>query len=197
MLGTLRRLALALVLGIGCDGPPPPDSSVAPRSAPSPEARAQKALDAPECPSAVPPLLGRVNDLASVLTAAEEASLRELYASLERDVGSQVALLTIESLEGASIECYSLTTVEAWRLGRRGVDDGVLITVALRERQVRIEVGNGLEVVLPDELTRRIIVEVMAPGFREGNVFSALSRGSRAVVDTIASKAHLVGQRRR
>ena len=194
MLGTLRRLALALVLATGCDGPPPPDSSVAPRSAPSPEA--QKALDAPECPSAVPPLVGRVNDLGSMLTAAEEASLSALYASLERDVGSQVALLTIQSLEGASIECYSLTTVEAWRLGRRGVDDGVLITVALRERQVRIEVGNGLEVVLPDELTKRIIVEVMAPGFREGNVFSALSRGSRAVVDTIASNAHLVGQRR-
>lgn len=115
----------------------------------SPEPVAQRALAEPSKGSIeAPALRGRVNDYADVLTPDQEAELSGLYESVEREIGAQIALLTVKSLNGVPIADYSLAVANTWALGRRGVDDGLLLTIALNERATRIEVGYGLELVV-------------------------------------------------
>jgi uncharacterized protein len=117
----------------------------------------------------VPYLAGRVNDQADLLGDAFEARLEERLRALEEETGAQVAVLTIPSLGGDPIEDFSLRVVETWKLGRAGVDDGVLILIARDDRRLRIEVGYGLEGALTDAQNGRIIDHVMAPRFRQGD----------------------------
>ena len=117
----------------------------------------------------VPFLSGRVVDIAQLLDEAAELRIEESLRQLEADTGAQIAVLTIGSLEGEALEDYSLRVAETWALGRAEVDDGVLILVVPEERKIRIEVGYGLEGVIPDLLARRIIEQQMAPRFREGD----------------------------
>ncbi len=131
----------------------------------------------------VPYLGGRVNDLAGILSDAAEERLESVLEALEQETGAQIAVLTLPSLEGDSIEDFSLRVVETWKLGREGVDDGVLLLVARNERLVRIDVGYGLEGALTDAQSRRIIADLMTPHFRNGD-FDA---GVEAAVDAIAA----------
>jgi uncharacterized protein len=131
----------------------------------------------------VPFLAGRVNDQANLLDAGFEDSLEERLRQLEEETGAQVAVLTITSLEGDPLEDFSMRVVETWKLGREGVDDGVLILIARDDRRMRIEVGYGLEPVLTDAQAGRIIDRLMTPRFREGD----FAGGVDAAVEVIAS----------
>ncbi|MEX2048136.1 MAG: TPM domain-containing protein [Gemmatimonadota bacterium] len=125
----------------------------------------------------VPELRERVTDLTGTLDAGQRASLEAKLASLEDDTGAQVAALLIPTARPEAIEQFALRVVEAWQLGRERVDDGALLLVAIEDREVRIEVGYGLEGVLTDATSRRIIDEAILPHFRNGDVYGGLAAG--------------------
>ena len=129
----------------------------------------------------VPYLGGRVNDTADLLSAATERDLEALLASHEDSTSNQLVVLTIKSLEGEAIEEYSIRVVDTWKLGQKGKDNGVLLLVAQDDRQVRIEVGRGLEGDLTDALCAQIIRREIVPNFKAGDY----DRGVRAGVDAI------------
>ena len=129
----------------------------------------------------VPFLAGRVNDLADMIGSDLEERLDDRLRQLEADTGAQVAVLTVPSLEGASIEDFSMRVVDTWQLGRAGVDDGVLVLVSRDDRLVRIEIGYGLEGALTDAQSHRIIRNLMTPRFRAGD----FDGGVDAAVDAI------------
>lgn len=131
----------------------------------------------------VPYLSGRVNDQAAMLSDAFKQQLEERLRVLEEETGAQVAVLTISSLEGDPIEDYSIRVVQTWKLGREGVDDGVLLLIARDDRRMRIEVGYGLEGALTDAQAGRIIDSLMTPRFREGD----FEGGVGAAVDAISA----------
>ncbi len=129
----------------------------------------------------VPPSpAGRVTDLAGLLSPDQRRALEERLAAFERETTHQVAVLTIPSLEGEPLEPFSHRVATTWKLGRAGVDNGVLLLIAARDRKVRIEVGYGLEPSLPDGLAGAIIRESIAPRFRQsdfaGGINAALDR---------------------
>ena len=130
----------------------------------------------------VPFLDGRVNDRAGMLSSAAEQQIETVLAALERDEGAQVAVLTIDSLAGDSIEAFSLRVVDTWKLGRDQVDDGALLLLVRDDRKMRLEVGYGLEGAIPDLTGRRILDEVMRPRFRRGD----FDGGVMQAVETIA-----------
>ncbi len=129
----------------------------------------------------VPYLGGRVNDLADLLDDSFEARLEERLRALEEETGAQVVVLTVPSLEGDPIEDFSMRVVDTWKLGREGVDDGVLILIARDERRMRIEVGYGLEGALTDAQSGRIIDHLMAPRFRQGDFSGGVDEAVSAV----------------
>lgn len=130
----------------------------------------------------VPPLEGRINDRAALLTPEQRARLETRLAAYEQKTGHQLVLLTIPSLEGDPIEDYALRVAEAWKLGRKDRDDGVLLVIAAQDRQVRFEVGYGLEGELPDALVGRIIREVIAPAFRQGDFAGGIGSAIGAAI---------------
>lgn len=140
--------------------------------------RASAALD-------VPALAGRVNDLAAVLSPAARERLEAELRGLESRTGAQVAVLVVPGLAGESLEAYSVRVAQTWKLGRTGVDDGVLFLVAKNDRKMRIEVGYGLEGKLTDALTRRILDDLVRPRFRDGDFDGGIEAGVRAIAATI------------
>ena len=126
---------------------------------------------------AVPRLAARVTDETGTLSAGERATLEQVLAEFERRKGSQIAVLVVPTTGDETIEQYSLRVVEQWRLGRKGVDDGVLLLVAKDDRRLRIEVGYGLEGAIPDAIAKRIIEETIRPRFRDGDFYGGLRIG--------------------
>jgi uncharacterized protein len=137
----------------------------------------------------LPPLAARVTDLTGTLGESDSAVLESALASLERETGSQVAILLVDSTGPETIEQYAIRVAEAWQLGRDGVDDGVLILVALDDRRMRIEVGYGLEGVLPDARANRIIDRTMAPHFAQGEIADGLAAGITVIADAVRGEA--------
>jgi uncharacterized protein len=129
----------------------------------------------------IPSLSSRVTDLTQSLTAPEREALEAKLADWEARTGNQMVALLVPSTQPESIEAYSLRVAEAWKIGRKGQDNGVLLLVAKNDRKARIEVGYGLEGALTDVTARRIIAEDMAPQFGAGR-FAA---GINAAVDRI------------
>jgi len=127
--------------------------------------------------AAVPDLKSPVTDLTGTLTADQVASLDAKLRAFEQQKGSQVAVLIVPTTQPEAIEQYSLRVVEAWKLGRSKVDDGALLIVALNDRKLRIEVGYGLEGVLPDAIANRIIDEDIVPQFRRGDFYGGITTG--------------------
>ena len=103
----------------------------------------------------VPTLRGRVNDYANVLQSSQAQALETQLAQLERDTGHQVAVLTIPTLDGEDIEGFSIRVAENWKIGKKGHDNGAILVVAVKDRRLRLEVGYGLEGVLPDAIAKR------------------------------------------
>jgi uncharacterized protein len=129
----------------------------------------------------VPRLAGRVVDLAELLPPGAESAITEQLATLERDTGAQVVVLTVPTLGGEPLEDYTVAVAQGWRLGRRGVDDGVLLLVARAEHAIRLEVGYGLEAKLPDITCKRIVDELMVPRFRADDFAGGVAAGVGAV----------------
>jgi len=132
----------------------------------------------------VPPV-ARVTDLAGVLTAAQQASLDQQLAAFEQRKGAQIAVLLVNTVEPETIEQYGLRVVEAWKLGREKSDDGVLLLVAVQDRQMRIETGYGLEGALPDATARRIIDETIRPLFRQGDFGGGVNAGVQQIMKVV------------
>jgi uncharacterized protein len=138
-----------------------------------------------QVPQPVPPLDARVTDLTGTLTAAQQAEIEQKLAAFEERKGAQVALLIVPTTLPEAIEQYSIRVVEAWKLGREQTDDGVLLLVALQDRQLRIETGRGLEGVLPDAIARRIIDDTIKPLFRQGDIFGGVSAGLTQIMKVV------------
>lgn len=126
---------------------------------------------------AVPPLTARVADLTGTLTREQTASLEQRLQSFEARKGSQVAVLMVPTTAPEAIEQYALRVAEQWKIGRKKVDDGAILVVAKDDRALRIEVGYGLEGALNDATANRIIREVIAPRFREGDFYGGINAG--------------------
>ncbi|HET6364247.1 MAG TPA: TPM domain-containing protein [Nitrospirota bacterium] len=137
----------------------------------------------------VPPAMPRdyVVDLAGIIRDDAKSKLNAYLAELEQKTTAQVLVLTVQSLDGEDIESFSLRIVEEWKLGRKGKDNGVLITVAVKDRKYRIEIGYGLESVLPDSAVGSIGREYLVPSFRKGDYSTGIFTATLAVIRTIAS----------
>jgi uncharacterized protein len=129
----------------------------------------------------VPPLKARVTDLTATLSDAQRNELEGKLAAFEAKKGSQLAVLLVPSTQPETVEQYSIRVAEQWKLGRKGVDDGVLLLIAKNDRKLRIEVGRGLEGALPDAIAKRIIDEYLVPPFKQGD----FKGGINAAVDRI------------
>ncbi|MEZ5487034.1 MAG: TPM domain-containing protein [Steroidobacteraceae bacterium] len=125
----------------------------------------------------VPPLEARVTDLTGTLTAAQQAQLEIRLAEFESRKGAQVAVLIVPTVRPEAIEQYSIRVVDSWKLGREQPDDGALLLVAKDDRELRIEVGRGLEGALTDLVSRRIIDETILPLFRVGDFAGGIAAG--------------------
>ena len=125
----------------------------------------------------IPELKQRVTDVTATLTQDEIADLREQLATLESSKGSQLAVLIVPTTLPETIEAYSLRVAEKWKLGRKGIDDGVLLLIALQDRAIRIEVGYGLEGAIPDVTASRVIAEYMTPLFRLNDYYGGIREG--------------------
>jgi uncharacterized protein len=130
----------------------------------------------------VPPLRGRVNDLAGMLPADRSQALEERLAAFERETGHQIAVLTIPSLQGDALESFSIRVAEAWKIGQKGFDNGAILLIVRDDRKLRIEVGYGLEGILPDAIASRIIREVIVPRFRENDYAGGIEAGVNAIL---------------
>jgi uncharacterized protein len=125
----------------------------------------------------VPPLKARVTDLTGTLNAAQTSELEARIAAYEARRGSQMAVLLLPSTKPEEIEQYSIRVADAWKIGRKGVDDGLILIVAKDDRRLRIEVGYGLEGVIPDSVARRVIDERITPRFRAGDFYGGVRDG--------------------
>lgn len=134
---------------------------------------------------AVPPRAARVTDLTQTLSAQQQQALTQKLAALEAQKGSQIAVLIVPSTKPEEIEQYSIRVAEAWKLGRKGIDDGVILLVAKDDRTLRIEVGYGLEGVIPDIAAKRIIDERITPRFRVGEFYEGIDQGVDRLIDLI------------
>jgi uncharacterized protein len=129
-----------------------------------------------------------VLDRAGLLPAQTARTLEKSLVEFERTTGHQVVVHVTPSLEGLEIEDYSIQLAEAWKIGQKTLDNGVIMTVAPNERRVRIEVGYGLEGVLPDALAARIVGDVIVPEFRTGRMDQGVVAGTRAILDVISGE---------
>jgi uncharacterized protein len=142
-------------------------------------------LSTPAYPLDVPPLRGRVNDYAKVLAADQTRKLEDQLAQFERDTGHQVVVLTVPSLEGDSLEDFSIRVAENWKIGKKGLDNGVILVVVPKDRRLRLEVGYGLEGVLPDAVANQITNQYIIPHFRTGDFTAGVVAGIDAVLKII------------
>jgi uncharacterized protein len=134
---------------------------------------------------AVPPLSGRVVDQTGMLGSGDIAALTQTLKSLEARKGSQVAVLIVPTTAPETIEQFSIRVAEAWKVGRKKIDDGAILVVAKNDRKLRIEVGYGLEGALNDVTAKRIIDEVITPKFRSGDFAGGISAGIDRIVGVI------------
>jgi uncharacterized protein len=133
----------------------------------------------------VPPLRGRVNDLAGILSPEVAKRLDAALAAFEASDSTQVAVLTVPSLAGDTIEGFSIKTAQKWGIGQKGKDNGVLLVVSKGDREVRIEVGRGLEGVLTDALSGRIIDHVIVPEFKKGDFNTGVEQGVDKIIAAV------------
>jgi len=134
---------------------------------------------------AVPPLTGRVVDQTGTLSSGDIALLTQTLKDLETRKGSQIAVLIVPTTDGEAIEQFSIRVAEAWKIGRKKVDDGALLVIAKNDRHLRIEVGYGLEGALTDVTTKRIIDEDITPRFKAGDFAGGVTAGIDRMIRVI------------
>lgn len=135
----------------------------------------------------VPDYSGRINDYADILSEKETADLENRLADFEKNTTCQIMVLTIPSLEGDTLEEYSIRVAEAWKPGQKGKDNGILLLIALNDRKMRIETGYGLEDKVTDLAAGRIIDNEIAPFFKGGDYYGGISNGLNSIMNTIIS----------
>lgn len=149
----------------------------------------------------LPALRDPVMDLANMITPNDQAQLRRWLQEFHQRGKGQIQVLTVPSLQGMEIEEYAIRVTDQWKLGDQAKDDGVLLLIALQERKLRIEVGQGLEGVIPDITAKQIVSDVMAPFFRQGLPSQGVIQGVAAIMRTIdedfAKSGKLPEERRR
>jgi uncharacterized protein len=133
-----------------------------------------------------PPPDRRVNDYAGALQPADRDRLEQMLIAREATSRNQVVVAVFRSLEGESLEDYSIRLAQAWRIGQKGLDNGVIFLVFLDDRKMRIEVGYGLEANLTDAVSSSILRDVVAPRFREGRVADGIGAGLDAIDRALA-----------
>ncbi|QQO08916.1 TPM domain-containing protein [Breznakiella homolactica] len=143
----------------------------------------------------VPPLKGPVNDLASVMTAAQREELTSYLMALDEQTSVQMAVLTVPSLEGDSLESFAEQVFKTWKLGQAGKDNGALLLVVMDERAVRIEVGYGLESELTDIKSGLIIREVIIPAFQDGRYGAGITAGIKNMAGIATGNEEIVSKR--
>ena len=137
------------------------------------------------CAVEVPQLRGRVNDYANMLSPAASQRLEQTLADFESSDSTQIVILTINSLEGESLEEYAIKVAEAWRIGQTRLDNGAILLIARQERKVRIEVGRGLEGVLTDLVSGRIIRGDISPHFKKNDYDTGITAGVTSVIKVV------------
>jgi uncharacterized protein len=137
----------------------------------------------------VPPLKQRVTDLTATLSAADEARIDARLREFEANKGAQIAVLIIGTTQPEPAFDYSMRVVDAWKLGRKDVDDGVLFLVAKNDRKLEIRTGRGVQGTLTDAMSKRIISEVVAPRFRSGDFAGGIEQGVEKIIAVLQGEA--------
>jgi uncharacterized protein len=143
----------------------------------------------------IPKSIGYVNDFYGLLEREQIHQLTTILKDLEKTVGSQMVILIIDSTKGETIEDYSLRVANAWGIGRKDYDDGVLITVAVKDRRLRIEVGLGLEKIIPNDLAKNIIKKNIVPYFKKDEFYWGLLNGTKRIIKIIKENKNNIGAR--
>lgn len=139
----------------------------------------------------IPELKGYVNDYAGVLSSSEESQISQILSSLENSTSAQVALLTVADLQGYGIDTFSLKTAEAWGLGQKDRDNGILVLLSMDEKKVKIEVGYGLEGDMTDIKSGYIIRNIIIPEFKKGQFGEGLYKGVSAISGIITDTSEI------
>jgi uncharacterized protein len=138
----------------------------------------------------VPVLRGHVNDYAGLLSPGAASGLEQQLAAFEKSDSTQIVVLTVPTLGGENLEEYSIRVAEAWKIGQKGSDNGVILLVAKAERKIRIEVGRGLEGKLTDLLSGRIIRADMSPRLKAGDFDGGITAGVTAIMAVVKGEYH-------
>ncbi len=133
----------------------------------------------------VPAFTARVVDLTQTLSESEQAALEAKLKRFEEASGSQIAVLLVPTTQPDEIEQYSIRVVDEWKVGRKSVDDGVLVLIAIDDRKMRIEVGYGLEGAIPDLYAKRIINETLTPKFKQGDFAAGIAAATDQIIGLI------------
>lgn len=134
---------------------------------------------------AIPALTARVTDLTATLMPEQRAALESELTALEQRKGSQLAVLIVPTTQPEDIAAYAIRVFDQWKLGRQGVDDGVLLIIAKDDRRSRIEVGRGLEGAIPDAAVARVLREYLTPKFRSGDFYGGIHDSTKALTALI------------
>jgi uncharacterized protein len=134
---------------------------------------------------AVPELTRRVTDLTATLSAGQTASLENELAAFEARKGSQIAVLILPTTQPEDIAQFGIRVADQWKIGRKKIDDGVILIVAKNDRQLRIEVGYGLEGAIPDAIAKRVIAETITPYFKAGDYYGGIEAGVQQLMKLI------------
>jgi uncharacterized protein len=133
----------------------------------------------------VPALKGRINDYAQILSPATISQLENALRYFEQQESTQIVVLTVPTLEGDSLEDFSIRVAESWKIGQKKIDNGAILLIAKQEKKLRIEVGYGLEGKLTDLISGRIIHDIIVPRFKEGNFDQGIINGVTAMMEAV------------
>jgi uncharacterized protein len=137
----------------------------------------------------VPELSRRVTDLTGTLTAAQINSIEQSLAAFEAKKGSQIAVLMLTTTQPETIEQFSIRVANAWKIGRKSIDDGVIFIIAKTDRKMRLEVGYGLEGAIPDAIAKRVIEETITPYFKNNDYAGGIDAGIKQLIKLIDGEA--------
>ncbi len=133
----------------------------------------------------VPTLQSRVTDLTNTLTPEQRQALETRLTALETRKGAQIAVLLVPTTQPEAIEQFARRVLDEWKLGRKGIDDGALLLIAMQDRKLRIETQYGLEGPLPDAICKRIIDEIITPRFRQKDFYGGISAGIERMIAVV------------
>jgi uncharacterized protein len=137
----------------------------------------------------VPPLSHRVTDLTATLTSQQNTALENKLAAFEAQKGSQIAVLILPTTQGEDIAAFGIRVFDSWKIGRKNIDDGVILIIAKDDRKMRIEVGRGLEGAIPDAIAKRILAETIKPHFKNNNYAGGIDAGVNQVIKLIEGES--------